>query len=197
MVGTLRELLNVRRNLAILGLNKGGFLVKKYFPSVLIVLVVLFSMIGCNEESQVNANNQKTNQDNNSITEYTYSNEEYGFSLVFPGYWKDQYIVENINGVGVRIRHKPTWSKTGGGTLFQISVFDKTTDYWKSLEIKGDIIDTPGVGMQIIYEDDKEVFAFSFPTDVQYIPDDKELYNGYKRIDNDILEIVKTFKKIY
>jgi hypothetical protein len=173
--------------------------VKKYFFSVIIVLILLVSIIGCNKESQdsINASNQQTNQNSiSSSAEVTYTNEEYGFSLVLPGYWKDQFIVENVNGVGIRIRHKPTWSKTGGGTIFQISVFDKTSDHWKRLDVKGDIIDTPAVGMKIIYQDDKEVFAFSFPTDVQYIPDDKELYNGYKRMDNDVLEIVKTFKKI-
>jgi hypothetical protein len=172
--------------------------VNKYFSSALFVLIVIMLIIGCNKESQkaTSANNQQTNKDNiSSKADFTYVNEEYGFSLVLPDYWKDQYIVENINGSGIRIRHKPTWSKTGGGTLFNILVYDKTTDYWKSLKVKGNIIDTPAVRIQIIYEDDKVVFGFSFPTDVQYITEDKELYSEYMKMENDVLEIVKTFRR--
>lgn len=105
---------------------------KRYF-SLLIVLLILASMTGCgtNESKDTIATTQPTNieSNNTSLADFTYVNEKYGFSLVFPGYWKDQYNIEDVNGVGVRIHHKPTWLKKGGGTLFQVTLFDKSTEY--------------------------------------------------------------------
>lgn len=66
----------------------------------------------------------------------------------------------------------------------------------KNLEVKGNIIDTPAVGVQKIYENDKIVFGISLPTDVQYAPDDTGLYSEYMKMEKDVVNIAETFKKI-
>lgn len=119
-------------------------------------------------------------------------NEKCGFSLDFPSYWNEEYCIEDLNGMGVRIHHKNTWLKNGGGTLFQITVFDKSKDEW---DIIGKIL-VETVGLRKIYENDKEVLGFSCPTDVQYIPDDKDLCSGYMKMENDVFKIAETFKKV-
>ena len=129
---------------------------------------------------------------NAKVDEITYVNEKYSFSLVFPAYWQGQYTVEDVRGVGIRIHHKPTWLKNEGGTLFQITVFDKSIDGWKDQYEGSDA----AVGLKKIYEDNKVVVGFSTPTDVQYITDDKILYRGYMKMENDVTKIAETFKKI-
>lgn len=160
---------------------------KKY--STLLVLLVILILTALKQQTNIESNNT-------SKADFTYINKEYGFSLIFPGYWKDQYLVEDVDGNGVRIKHQPTWLKNGAGTIFQISSFDKSSNYWKSLDVKGNIIDTPAVGVQIIYENDKNVFGLSFPTDVQYFPDDTKLYSEYTKMKKDTFKIVVTFEKI-
>lgn len=105
-----------------------------------VILLVLTTMSGCgtrvakdinnidNENQQINIEGEK----NVTGADITYVNEKYGFSLVFPSYWQDQYNVEDVHGIGVGIHHKPTWLKNGAGTLFQITVFDKSKDEWNT-----------------------------------------------------------------
>ncbi|MDQ7096691.1 hypothetical protein REC12_24150 [Desulfosporosinus sp. PR] len=129
---------------------------------------------------------------NTDVDEITYVNEKYSFSLAFPAYWQDQYTVEDVQGVGIRIHHKPTWLKNGEGVLFQITVFDKSIDGWND-QYEGL---NAAVGLKKIYEDNKVVVGLSTPTDAQYITDDKILYRGYMQMENDVTKIAETFKKI-
>ena len=172
---------------------------KKYFLAVAL-LVVLTTMSGCGTRAykdikNIGNENQQTNieSEKNVVgADITYVNEKYGFSLVFPGYWQDQYNVEDVHGIGVGIHHKPTWLKNGAGTLFQITVFDKSKAEWNT-QVKT-AVET--IGLQKIYENDKEVVGFSTPTDVQYITDDKMLNDEYIKMEKNVLKIVETFKKI-
>ncbi|MCB8818531.1 PsbP-related protein [Desulfosporosinus shakirovi] len=128
---------------------------KKDFIAV-VILVVLTTMVGCgtrvsNDIKNTSNVNQETNIASDKNTKgaaVTYVNEKYGFSLVFPSYWQDQYNVEDVHDIGIRIHHKPTWLKNGAGTLFQITVFDKSKDEWNT---QGKIaIET--IGLRKIYE---------------------------------------------
>ncbi|SDG30326.1 hypothetical protein [Desulfosporosinus hippei] len=173
---------------------------KKNFFTVVILVVSLTTMVGCGTRvSKDIENTGNVNQPSNigsdknpQGADITYVNEKYGFSLVFPGYWQDQYNVEDVHGIGVRIHHKPTWLKNGAGTLFQITVFDKSKDEWNT-QVKT-AVET--IGLWKIYENEKEVLGFSSPTDVQYIPDDKLLSSKYMKMENDVLKIVETFEKL-
>jgi len=104
---------------------------------------------------------------------------------------KDQY-TEDVQNSGMRIHHKPTWLKNGGGTLFQITVFDKSKEGW-DVQWKGT---NEAVGLKKLYEDDKVIVGFSTPTDVQYSLDDKKLSSEYMKMENDVFKIADTFKKI-
>lgn len=167
---------------------------------VLVIFVVLTTLSGCGtrvsedikDTGNANQKTEITSDKSVKCDEITYVNQEYGFSLVFPGYWQDQYTVENVQDVGIRIHHKPTWLKNGSGTLFQITVFYKTKNGWDN-QWKG--LDE-GVGLRKLYDDDKVIVGFSTPTDVQYILDDKVLNSEYMKMENEVSKIAESFKKI-
>ncbi len=122
----------------------------------------------------------------------TYRDEKYGFELTFPSDWKDKYSVE-YNYNTVVIGHKATFEKMGSGTggLFYIFAYIPK-ELWET-EGKAD---ADMIGMQKIYEGEDEIFGYSRPTDVQYDFNDKELSSGYKEMEKDVPDIIKTFKKV-
>ncbi|KJR44295.1 hypothetical protein UF75_5321 [Desulfosporosinus sp. I2] len=173
----------------------------KTYKEVIREALISMSVTGCgtkvikdvNKTGNINlqTNSEKVNYNTKEV-DITYMNEKCGFTLDFPSYWNEEYFIEDLNGMGVRIHHKDTWLKNGAGTLFQITVFDKSKDEWNKI---GKIL-VETVGLRKIYENDKEVFGFSCPTDVQYIPDDKDLCSQYMKMENDVFKVVETFKKI-
>jgi len=127
---------------------------------------------------------------NSASTDIIYKSEKFGFSLSLPSDWKDNYYVKESNDA-VAIYHKGTWAKygDGAGRLFTITVFNPKNKWEKEGKELQDM-----VGMKKIFENDKEVFAVSYPTDVQSMSSDAKLSQEYKQMEKDLAGIIMSFK---
>ena len=156
---------------------------------------VLNEKVKTEHTANVNQNDKTENIISADSDSIVYKNKKYGFSLIFPATWKDKYYVEETyndpeTNDRIGIYHKKTWERDKAGRLFTIDIY--TPKEW---ETKGKIL-ADAVGVQAKYENDKAVFAITYPTDVQYVDehDDKELFEEYKQMDKDVYKIVQSFK---
>lgn len=166
---------------------------KKFFLLItLAITVMIFASCGHNtsNSNKKKSSSNDSSQQTNASEEITYKNDKYGFTLIFPGSWKDKYYVTEADNQIV-IRHKGTWLKDKAGALFTIVIFNPKSKW----DAEGKALQEE-IGMKKIFEDNSQVYGFYTPTDVQYIPDDKKLSDEYKLMEDKVYDIIKSFKKI-
>lgn len=116
-----------------------------------------------------------------------YVNEQHSFSLTFPETWENKYFIEEQDEI-VSVYHEGTWVEQKTGKLFDIYIFSR--EKWDSEGIElADII-----GLRVINENDEVVFALGRPTDVQTSLNNNDLRDEYHNMENDVNEIINTFR---
>lgn len=126
--------------------------------------------------------------------DFTYTNKQYGFSLIFPAKWQDQYIIKEA-GDTISVYNKElafTSPKRNMGRLFTINAFSRPKIYLPSNEWETDG-NTLGqtVTHKVIGESDRAVFTVTYPSDVQFTPDKAA---DYSSMEKDVPAIIKSFK---
>lgn len=108
-----------------------------------------------------------------------YVNQELGFSVEFPGTWKDKYTVETnpSDESGSSVVVSTTW----GGTLCY--VFRYTTEEWAESGYGESI----PVEYRVSGKSDHYVYLMLFPGDVQYDPGNEEQVDTYNEMRTDLL----------
>ena len=121
----------------------------------------------------------------NAADDIEYINDSLGFRLTLPSSWEGLYRVHEhvsnmANGVWVQFSNIRNEDAGYGGEVFSIFI---------SGEEAGDI-----PGMREILRTDGKIVYYSVPTDVQFDHNDRSLTNEYKKMENDVKNIIGTFR---
>jgi len=119
--------------------------------------------------------------------DYTYTNKQYGFSLIFPAKWQGKYVIKEADDIIAVYNRDLLFNSPEGyqGNLFTINAFSKSeweTDGKAMAEV---------VSLKVIGENDRVIFTVRHPSDVQFSP---EKATEYRSMEKDIPAIIKTFK---
>ena len=121
----------------------------------------------------------------NPVNTTIYKNEALGFSLKFPGDWKDKYIIEETEN-NVSIFSKKIYENYNGiGRLLSIE------RQIGELITAEDMLQAP-VGQQIVLQGNGYTYFTRIPSDVQYPPGDEELASEYRQLEKEISDISRS-----
>jgi len=153
---------------------------------------VKFGFVISDEDTEGIINKMKTAmEDVESSTEdsLTYTNHELGIEIEFPETWEDKYIVEKFENSIEVLNKKINEESDFQGMLFTIKreVGELITEE--------DINQSP-VNEKIIGKNKGYTYILRLPSDVQYPPENENLSEEYKSMNNKINEIVEKTKFI-
>ena len=153
---------------------KNSNMLRKSLVSFLMVILILLSLNACSSE--------KTANETAASNVCEYKSEKIGFTLSFPGNWKDQYsIVEKDKSVSVYFKPKEKLDNTGG--LF-FTIIEKTDD------LDEEMFDSI-YGTEKYIKINEVIYFIGGPLDVNF-PENHPEFNDFLKLKNDIPEILKT-----
>jgi hypothetical protein len=119
------------------------------------------------------------------INNITYSNNDLGFELSFPEDWDGKYFIEESDK-SICVYSKKIKENTGlPGLLFSI------VRLTGELITEEDIAQSPSPE-RIIQKGNGYTFILRIPSDVQYPPDNEEMFDEYKSMEKDVRTIAES-----
>ncbi len=126
--------------------------------------------------SQESQESQESFDQDIEESDYLYTNETLGFSILFPAEWEESCIVSEATEI-VSFQHKENYEQEMGGLLFSVGIWEKGEEaIWPSCEKIGEL-------------DDIEYYII-YASDVQY---SAELEESYYEMFNEIEDIMENF----
>ncbi|WP_416199046.1 MAG: Lipoprotein [Sporanaerobacter sp.] len=156
---------------------------KKYLL-MLMIFIMVFTFTGCK------SNTSRDNSIETSKDYIQYENDTYNFSLQLPKSWEGKYYIEEGNNE-VYFYHKNDLDDGRKVELFTLHI-SNTKEEWEELQKQYEDICL----IDKIYEDEQGIISITYPTDVPYGDDEKEYYEEYNKMEDDISNIQKSIDRI-